>query len=72
MVGLAIATRPDCLEDDLLDYLEELNKRTHLWIELGLQTVHEKTSNFINRGHDLACFDKAVHKLEYYYYDQFA
>ena len=63
VVGLAIATRPDCLEDDLLDYLEELNKRTHLWIELGLQTIHEKTSTFINRGHDLACFDEAVYKL---------
>lgn len=63
VVGLAIATRPDCLEDDLLDYLEELNKRTHLWIELGLQTIHERTSTFINRGHDLACFDEAVHKL---------
>lgn len=63
VVGLAIATRPDCLEDDLLDYLEELNQRTHLWIELGLQTIHEKTSTFINRGHDLACFEEAVYKL---------
>ena len=63
VVGLAIATRPDCLEDDLLDYLEELNKRTHLWIELGLQTIHSATSTFINRGHDLACFEDAVYKL---------
>lgn len=63
VVGLAIATRPDCLEDDLLDYLESLNKQTHLWIELGLQTIHPKTSSFINRGHDLACFQDAVYKL---------
>ncbi|WP_053984725.1 TIGR01212 family radical SAM protein [Niameybacter massiliensis] len=63
VVGLAIATRPDCLEEDLLDYLGELNKRTHLWIELGLQTIHSKTSSFINRGHDLACFEESVYKL---------
>ncbi|MGA8944258.1 MAG: TIGR01212 family radical SAM protein [Thermoactinomyces sp.] len=63
VVGLNIATRPDCLPDDVVDYLAELNRRTYLWIELGLQTIHEKTSVLINRGHDTDCFLEAVHKL---------
>lgn len=63
VVGLAIATRPDCLSDDIIDYLAELHTRTHLWVELGLQTIHAHTSEFINRGHDLDCFHEAVHKL---------
>ncbi len=63
VVGLAIATRPDCLSHSTLDYLETLNKQTHLWIELGLQTIHPHTSAFINRGHDLSCFEKAVFEL---------
>ena len=58
VVGLAIATRPDCLSQECLDYLEDLNKRTFLTIELGLQTIHEKTSKLINRGHDLKCLKK--------------
>ncbi|MEG0952576.1 MAG: TIGR01212 family radical SAM protein, partial [Niameybacter sp.] len=65
VVGLAIATRPDCLEDDVLEYLSTLNQRTHLWVELGLQTIHPTTSKFINRGHDLACFEEAVYKLHH-------
>lgn len=63
VVGLAIATRPDCLSDEILDYLEELSKRTHLWIELGLQTMHASTAQLINRGYDLAKFEEAVTKL---------
>ena len=63
IIGLNIATRPDAIKDDVLDYLSKLNKRTYLTIELGLQTIHEKTSKFINRGHDLKCFDDMVHKL---------
>lgn len=63
VVGLAIATRPDCLSDEIIDYLAELSIRTHLWVELGLQTIHPKTSTFINRGHDLKCFTEAVYKL---------
>ena len=63
VVGLAIATRPDCLSQECLDYLEDLNKRTFLTIELGLQTIHEKTSKLINRGHDLKCFEEAVQNL---------
>lgn len=63
VVGLSIATRPDCLPDDVVEYLAELNERTYLWIELGLQTVHEETSKIINRAHDTACFIDAVERL---------
>lgn len=64
VVGLSIATRSDCLEDDVLDYLEELNKKTFLTIELGLQTSNDKTLKLINRGHDLKNFDEAIKKLK--------
>lgn len=63
VVGLFIATRCDAINDDTLDYLEELSKRTFLTIELGLQTIHEKTSKLINRGHTLKEFDDMVKKL---------
>lgn len=63
VVGLAIATRPDCLPDDVIDYLAELNERTYLWVEMGLQTIHESTSTLINRAHDTACYEEAVAKL---------
>lgn len=63
VVGLFIATRCDAITDDTLDYLEELSKGTFLTIELGLQTIHEKTSKLINRGHTLKEFDDMVKKL---------
>ena len=63
MVGLSIATRPDAISDECLDYLKELNKKTFLTIELGLQTIHEKTTKLINRCHDLKCFEEMVKKL---------
>jgi len=63
VVGLSIATRPDCLPDDVIDYLAELNERTYLWVEMGLQTVHETTSTLINRAHDTACYVDAVRRL---------
>lgn len=63
IVGLAIATRPDCLSDEIIHYLAELNQKTHLWIELGLQSTNEATANWINRGYSLTCFEEAVHKL---------
>ncbi|MGN7358345.1 TIGR01212 family radical SAM protein [Paenibacillus sp. SAF-054] len=63
VVGLSIATRPDCLPDDVIEYLAELNKRTYLWVEMGLQTVHDSTSELINRAHDTQCFVDAVAKL---------
>lgn len=63
VIGLNIATRPDAIEKDCLDYLEELSKRTYLTIELGLQTIHEKTSILINRCHTLECFENMVNEL---------
>ena len=63
VIGLNIATRCDSITDECLDYLEELNKKTFLTIELGLQTIHEKTSKLINRCHTLEQFDKMVNKL---------
>ncbi len=64
IVGLAIATRPDCLPEETLDLLEELNQTTYLWIELGLQTIHERTAKFIRRGYDMACFENAIAELK--------
>ena len=63
VVGLNIATRPDSISDECLDYLEELSKKTYLTIELGLQTIHEKTTKLINRCHTLKCFEDMVKKL---------
>lgn len=63
VIGLNIATRPDAITEECLNYLEELSKRTYLTVELGLQTIHEKTTKLINRGHDLKCFDDMVKKL---------
>lgn len=63
VVGLSIGTRPDCLPDDVVDYLAELNERTYLWVELGLQTVHEKTAKLVNRAHDFATYVEGVEKL---------
>ena len=63
VVGLNIATRADSITDECLDYLEELNKKTYLTIELGLQTIHEETSKLINRCHTLKCFEDMVNKL---------
>jgi radical SAM protein (TIGR01212 family) len=63
VVGLSISTRPDCLSEEILDVLEELNQKTYLWIELGLQSVHHKTLEWINRGHDFRCFQNGVEKL---------
>lgn len=63
VIGLNIATRPDSITDECLDYLEELNKKTYLTIELGLQTTNNKTSILINRCHTLECFENMVKKL---------
>ncbi len=63
VVGLSIGTRPDCLPDDVVEYLAELSERTYLWVELGLQTVHEKTSKLINRAHTMDVYYEGVKKL---------
>jgi len=62
VVGLSIGTRPDCVEEEVLDYLHEIS-RTHLvWLEYGLQSAHEKTLSLINRGHGVAEFIDAVER----------
>lgn len=63
VIGLNIATRPDSISDECLNYLSDLNKKTYLTIELGLQTTNEKTSRLINRCHSLQCFEDMVKKL---------
>jgi radical SAM protein (TIGR01212 family) len=62
VVGLAIGTRPDCVADDVLDMLADLNRRTYLWVEYGLQSIHDRTLRLINRGHDVAAFVDAVER----------
>lgn len=63
VVGLSVATRPDCIDDSCLDYLSDLTKRTFLTVELGLQSIHESTNKLINRCHTLDCFTDMVNKL---------
>jgi uncharacterized protein len=62
VVGLAISTRPDCLEDDVLDLLADLARRTSLTLEIGLQSAHEESLAWLRRGHDFACFQRAVER----------
>lgn len=64
MVGLAIATRPDCLPLEVLELLEEYARKTYLWVELGLQTTNPISAEFIRRGYDLECFATAVACLQ--------
>lgn len=63
IVGLAIATRPDCLEDDVLELLAELNKKTFLWVELGLQTLNDDVAKYFNRAYETEIYKKASEKL---------
>lgn len=64
IVGLSIGTRPDCLGDEVLRLLEELAKIKPLWVELGLQTIHKNTAEFINRCYPLEVYDRAVKDLK--------
>ena len=63
VVILSIATRPDCLGEEVLELLEDLNRVKPVWVELGLQTMHEQTARFIRRGYELSCFERAVSGL---------
>lgn len=65
IVALSIGTRPDCLGPEVLQLLEELNRQKPVWIELGLQTIHEKTARYIRRGYPLSCFQSAVSSLRH-------
>lgn len=60
VVGLAIGTRPDCVDSPVLDLLQSYAQKHLIWIEYGLQSAHDRTLSLINRGHDFACFEKAV------------
>lgn len=64
IVALSIATRPDCLGDDVLRLLDEMNKIKPVFVELGLQTIHQKSAKYIRRGYDLNVYDKAVRDLK--------
>ena len=63
IVGLAIATRPDCLGDDVLELLAELNKKTFLWVELGLQTLNDYVAKYFNRAYETEIYKEASEKL---------
>lgn len=62
IVGLSVATRPDCLGEDVMGLLRELNERKPVMVELGLQTIHERTAKYIRRGYPLSVFDEAMEK----------
>lgn len=64
IAALSVATRPDCLGDDVLDLLSELNCKKPVWVELGLQTIHSSTAEYIRRGYDLPVYDDAVKRLK--------
>lgn len=64
IVALSIATRPDCLDEDVINLLDEINKIKPVFVELGLQTIHEKTAEYIRRGYTLDIYDKAVKDLK--------
>lgn len=64
IVILSIATRPDCLPPEVLDLLARLNRIKPVWVELGLQTIHCKTAEYIRRGYPLSCYDTAVKNLK--------
>ncbi len=60
VVGLIVATRPDCLANDILDCLQNISSKTYFWLELGIQSIHDSSLSFINRRHDHACSMEAV------------
>lgn len=64
IVALSVATRPDCLPDDVISLLDELNKIKPVFVELGLQTIHENTAEYIRRGYPLSVYNEAVKKLK--------
>ncbi len=63
IAALSVATRPDCLDNDTVALLAELNRQKPVWVELGLQTIHAKTARYIRRGYDLSVYDDAVRRL---------
>jgi radical SAM protein (TIGR01212 family) len=66
MVGLSVGTRPDCVNKEILNLLRSYQKDYLVWLEYGLQSCHDRTLSFINRGHDYACFEKSVRMAHEY------
>jgi radical SAM protein (TIGR01212 family) len=64
VIGLDVATRPDCLPDDIVELLKEYRDKTHFWLELGLQTTNDEVLKRVNRGHDTACFVEAAKRMK--------
>ncbi len=60
VIGLSIGTRPDCITDEILDLIDSYAKKYHVWVEYGLQTIHDRTLHLVNRGHDYKSFEEAV------------
>ena len=63
VIGLSVGTRPDCVPDGIIELFQDYTRERHIWLELGLQSIHEKTLRLINRGHSAAAFLEAVHRL---------
>ena len=63
VIGMSIGTRPDCVPDGIIDLLQGYAMKSHIWLELGLQSIHDRTLQFINRGHSAAAFLDALHRL---------
>ncbi len=63
VVALSIATRPDCINDEIIELIDEINRIKPVFVELGLQTIHKKTADYIRRGYELSVYDSAVEKL---------
>jgi radical SAM protein (TIGR01212 family) len=63
VIGMSIGTRPDCVSDGIIDLLRDYARKRHIWLELGLQSIHDKTLRLINRGHSAAAFLDALHRL---------
>lgn len=64
IAAVSIGTRPDCLDDKIIALLAELNQKKPIWIELGLQTIHERTAHYIRRGYPLSCFEDSMKRLQ--------
>ena len=63
IIGLSVGTRPDCIPDGIIDLFQDYARKRHVWLELGLQSIHDRTLRLINRGHSAAAFLDAVHRL---------
>lgn len=64
IAAISIGTRPDCLPDDVIALLSQMNRKKPVWIELGLQTIYEETAHFIRRGYELSCFEDSLKRLK--------